>query len=556
MSDSKLITLDLLKQFSEKCKQTFSPAHKLADGSGDQFILKIGVNLNNCTSKMSFSGSNEEGYVEAILYCGADNLFVSKGSIEITEAFLYKSTDYSLIYITLNDTVSNFSVDYFITKEDQLVNCVTDFKSTSFTSPTDCEELNILYDNISDQGASFQIVDANKDIFAYPNTDTFTSIYEAGVIKNVTFAFENSDKQVTTDIEKNSAITLPSLKYTAGNNVSIDSNNKISVSIPTASDSTKGIVQIGKGIKCEDGVISVSVEQASYYNLGTIKVNGPYEEGTAPVKITDDGFAYVETEDADPHRFEVMPSASEEWSGRIVEYIGKTNVTYTQGYFYICFPDYEISVPCLSEIDSNVNTGAYFAKYVQDLKWSDGNIINPSELKGSWSYSYIDGVLKIFDSERSFSIPKEDFSKFNMKVTSEDYSSGIIYFSGDNFVWTQQNVQPIAYLDTDALEFMTDADTDSIFTDPITEIKVLNYDTMEKIPSQYVMHDGTPIILSVSPSEVVYSYTGTASLNYNEDGNLVLNVTPGKGSITFKSIVYPEITKTINISYIKFRPGL
>ena len=103
---------------------------------------------------------------------------------------------------------------------------------------------------------------------------------------------------------------------------------------------------------------------------------------------------------------------------------------------------------------------------------------------------------------------------------------------------------------------MTDADTDSIFTDPITEIKVLNYDTMEKIPSQYVMHDGTPIILSVSPSEVVYSYTGTASLNYNEDGNLVLNVTPGKGSITFKSIVYPEITKTINISYIKFRPGL
>ena len=35
-------------------------------------------------------------------------------------------------------------------------------------------------------------------------------------------------------------------------------------------------------------------------------------------------------------RYKVMPAAEQRWEGKLVQYIGTTDATYTKGYFYIC----------------------------------------------------------------------------------------------------------------------------------------------------------------------------------------------------------------------------
>ena len=542
MSESKLITLDLLQKFSDKCKQTFDTAHVKASGSGTQFIIRFNTNLDNYTSYLKLSGFGDN-YLESFIYYDAKGIVVNDGVIKITEAYLYTSETHSLLYITLDEAINNLSLSYFITNETQLVNCVTDFQASPFTKPTDCKELTIVVKPDQEE-ISFKIKDANGNFISYPSVKEFNSIEQAGKVTNVTFYLGDSSEDTTVDVEKDSHIPIPTINYRPGTNITINDNHEISASFPDASAQNKGVVQIGEGIKCQNGVISVKIDQASESALGTVKVNGSVEEDQMPVKINDNGFAYVEKEDA--HRFRVMPQASAERSGTIVEYIGKTSGDYNQGYFYICEPDYQIQIPFLAENDLNLNTGALFAKYMQDKTWESGEAIDVADFQGVWSYSYIGGVLKLFNATHSCIIPKDDFAKFNMKITAESDSSGNARFYGDDFAWIQQNVQPLAYLDTEALEFMTDEDTDSIFATPVTEIIVRNSKTEEIIPEQFETSEAE-IELIISPSDVIYSYSGDVQLSYNENALLTLIVN-GNGIIHFVSVIYPEVTKTINIT--------
>ena len=540
MSYSKLITLELLQQFSEKCKQTFSPSHVKAKGEGSQYIIKFNADLTDFKIYLGFNGFLDSSYLDSSIYFTDKGLVINHGPISITEAYFYKSDSYALLYITLSDSLDNVSMNYFIVKDEQLINCVEEFIASPFNSPTGCEKLSI-YVKPEQKETSFQIKNASGNYQTYPNTDSFDSIYDAYRVAGITFTTSDSDDAVTTDLTAGSVIALPTVTYKAGDNIKIE-DNKISTSIPDASDSTKGLVQIGNGITCNNGVISVQIDKASEYELGTIKVNGSVGEDQLPVQINDEGFAYVAKEDA--HRFKVMPEATIEQAGKIVEFIGDTNSTYTQGYFYICQPNYIIQIPCLKEIDPEKSTGEAFAKYMETAQWESGEAVNVKDFEGIWSYYYTPGFLNIFNTTRSIMIPEDDFPKFNMIAVSDTASAGNASFSGSDFAWIQKNVQPLAYLDTEALEFMTNADTDSIFAEPVTEFKILDQEE-NKIPDNFETTKNE-LVLSVSPSEYIYSYSGDVQLSYNENEELVLLIN-GNGVIYFKSVIYPDVTKTINI---------
>ena len=116
--------------------------------------------------------------------------------------------------------------------------------------------------------------------------------------------------------------------------------------------------------------------------------------------------------------------------------------------------------------------------------------------------------------------------------------------SGENYSWVQKDVQPIGYLNNEDLSFMTDEDVDEIFAEKVEEIKVYNSSSEQEIPEQFETTE-SEIYISVIPELVAYSSVGQVTIAKEEDSYKV--TIAGNGSILFQSVIYPNVTKTINI---------
>ena len=114
-----------------------------------------------------------------------------------------------------------------------------------------------------------------------------------------------------------------------------------------------------------------------------------------------------------------------------------------------------------------------------------------------------------------------------------------------SYQWVQKDVQPIGYLNNEDLAFMTDEDVDEIFAEKVEEIKVYNASSEEEIPENFETKE-SEIYLSVTPELVAYSSAGKVTISKEESEYKV--TIAGNGSILFQSVIYPDITKTINIT--------
>ena len=91
---------------------------------------------------------------------------------------------------------------------------------------------------------------------------------------------------------------------------------------------------------------------------------------------------------------------------------------------------------------------------------------------------------------------------------------------------------------------MTDEDVDEIFAEKVEEIKVYNSSSEQEIPEQFETTE-SEIYISVVPELVAYSSVGQVTIAKEEDSYKV--TIAGNGSILFQSVIYPDVTKTINI---------
>lgn len=65
------------------------------------------------------------------------------------------------------------------------------------------------------------------------------------------------------------------------------------------------------------------------------------------------GTTFVRLDDVEPIQYSTMPTASAEYYGKIVQYIGTTTAQYTQGYFYKCVEDVPGSVYHWEYVDTS-----------------------------------------------------------------------------------------------------------------------------------------------------------------------------------------------------------
>lgn len=237
---------------------------------------------------------------------------------------------------------------------------------------------------------------------------------------------ELSSTQVATLIPETSS----GATYTAGNGISINANNEISVTAPTLVNTATGQYALGVGSDSySTGAFSVAVGQntsaegygiAIGYNSRTnqtgslaigyfsradgmfsIQLNGSYnmasnnDANTFKVANGNGNFEIMSADGTIPadrlthaiNKYSTMPTASADNLGWIVQFTGTTDATYTHGYIYECVSDggnpatyswTQTSVqPAPSGLpDQTGQSGKFLTTDGTDASWSDKPIIN------------------------------------------------------------------------------------------------------------------------------------------------------------------------------------
>lgn len=560
MSD-KLITLDLLKKFGGTCKTSFQEAPITVSGDSNIIQLQFNVSINGFyLTCLDIKGIGEKGYLDSkIIYHIDNHVVINNGSITIEDAVVdTTSSTSSSLYLALSDSVKNVHVLSSVTRGNVVYKALTGvyLPNIPVLPLLETHLTNIIYAGNSEK-TTFSIKDAFGEDQEYEKDVNFSSIFAAGKLAN-TFDFElatESDGGKGQDFDTNGSriIQIPWREYKAGKGVSISKDYEIS-STASSSIATKddlGVVKIGNGINItEDGIISAQeIGAATTSKAGTIMLGADPDSGKKlPLRVDSEGRAYVSTPDV--HRFLFMPTPALEWAGSIVQYIGETDYQYTKGYFYNCVPKGTFQIAGITPLDG-VDSVYMFMHYIQDKFWDDNSTMDvESFLMDGWELTYKDPnwVLHYDGDYYSYSFPESDFALMGLSTPSESLKTqNYIPFkiiTDGSYQWVQKDVQPIGYLNNEDLSFMTDEDVDEIFAEKVEEIKVYNSSSEQEIPEQFETTE-SEIYISVVPELVAYSSAGQVTIAKEKDSYKV--TIAGNGSILFQSVIYPDVTKTINI---------
>ena len=562
MSD-KLITLDLLKKFGDTCKTSFQEAPITVSGDGNIIQLQFNVSINGFyLTCLDIKGIGEKGYLDSkIIYHIDNHVVINNGSITIEDAVVdTTSSTSSSLYLALSDSVKNVHVLSSVTRGNVVYKALTGvyLPNIPVLPLLETHLTNIIYAGNSEK-TTFSIKDAFGEDQEYENGVNFSSIFAAGKLAN-TFDFElaaESDGGKGQDFDTNGSriIQIPWREYKAGKGVSISKDYEIS-STAASSIATKddlGVVKIGNGINItEDGIISAQeIGAATTSKAGTIMLGADSDNGKKlPLRVDSEGRAYVYTPDV--HRFHIMPEPSLELSGALYQYIGETTSKFTKGYFYNCLPITRINFVGFGVLDG-ANPAYQLMHYLQDKTYDSGENIDFSTFfSKAYNVKFENDCWKIYDDEVSLSIPDSDLSIIGLYCKDNDFFKNAgemekaltFVTSGEDYSWVQKDVQPIGYLNNEDLSFMTDEDVDEIFAEKVEEIKVYNSSSEQEIPEQFETTE-SEIYISVVPELVAYSSIGQVTIA-KEEGSYKVTIA-GNGSILFQSVIYPDVTKTINI---------
>ena len=562
MSD-KLITLDLLKKFGGTCKTSFQEAPITVSGDSNIIQLQFNVSINGFyLTCLDIKGIGEKGYLDSkIIYHIDNHVVINNGSITIEDAVVdTTSSTSSSLYLALSDSVKNVHVLSSVTRGNVVYKALTGvyLPNIPVLPLLETHLTNIIYAGNSEK-TTFSIKDAFGEDQEYEKDMNFSSIFAAGKLAN-TFDFElatESDGGKGQDFDTNGSriIQIPWREYKAGKGVSISKDYEIS-STASSSIATKddlGVVKIGNGINItEDGIISAQeIGAATTSKAGTIMLGADSDSGKKlPLRVDSEGRAYVSAPDV--HRFLFMPKPSLELSGALYQYIGETTSEFTKGYFYNCLPITRINFVGFGVLDG-ANPAYQLMHYLQDKTYDSGENIDFSTFfSKAYNVKFENDCWKIYDDEVSLSIPDSDLSIIGLYCKNNDYFKNAgemekaltFVNSGENYSWVQKDVQPIGYLNNEDLSFMTDEDVDEIFAEKVEEIKVYNSSSEQEIPEQFETTE-SEIYISVIPELVAYSSVGQVTIAKEEDSYKV--TIAGNGSILFQSVIYPDVTKTINI---------
>ena len=562
MSD-KLITLDLLKKFGDACKTSFQEAPITVSDDGNIIQLQFNVSINGFyLTCLDIKGIGEKGYLDSkIIYHIDNHVVINNGSITIEDAVVdTTSSTSSSLYLALSDSVKNVHVLSSVTRGNVVYKALTGvyLPNIPVLPLLETHLTNIIYAGNSEK-TTFSIKDAFGEDQEYENGVNFSSIFAAGKLAN-TFDFElatESDGGKGQDFDTNGSriIQIPWREYKAGKGVSISKDYEIS-STASSSIATKddlGVVKIGNGINItEDGIISAQeIGAATTSKAGTIMLGANSDNGKKlPLRVDSEGRAYVSTPDV--HRFHIMPEPSLELSGALYQYIGETTSKFTKGYFYNCLPITRINFVGFGVLDG-ANPAYQLMHYLQDKTYDSGENIDFSTFfSKAYNVKFENDCWKIYDDEVSLSIPDSDLSIIGLYCKDNDFFKNAgemekaltFVISGEDYSWVQKDVQPIGYLNNEDLSFMTDEDVDEIFAEKVEEIKVYNSSSEQEIPEQFETTE-SEIYISVVPELVAYSSIGQVTIA-KEEGSYKVTIA-GNGSILFQSVIYPDVTKTINI---------
>ena len=552
MSD-KLITLSLLKKVSDFYKDSFQQVPAIVQNQGTWITLSFSVDVDGDYSTFIELKGIGDKYLDSKIYYTGLHAIINNGPIKIKDAYLLSKNGASYFYLQLDHSIKQLSVSYYVANAKTVYNALTNVMVTeSHTKDPQEKQLKNIYDQSEGGDTSFFIQVDDDDVIEYAKGITFDTIQNANQIAGF-ITVEANDEAVGKSqiLRSGGTLYVPSNNYIAGENIRIK-EKEISAVVPTATTEKLGGVQIGEGINVdENGIISIdsSIKAATTEKLGGVKL-GKEGEGMLPLQLDAEGRAFVN--EPEVHRFHIMPEPSLELSGALYQYIGETTSKFTKGYFYNCLPITRINFGGFGVLDG-ANPAYQLMHYLQDKTYDSGENIDFSTFfSKAYNVKFENDCWKIYDDEVSLSIPDSDLSIIGLYCKDNDFFKNAgemekaltFVISGEDYSWVQKDVQPIGYLNNEDLSFMTDEDVDEIFAEKVEEIKVYNSSSEQEIPEQFETTE-SEIYISVVPELVAYSSIGQVTIAKEEDSYKV--TIAGNGSILFQSVIYPDVTKTINI---------
>ena len=330
--EPKLITLDSLKNFADKCKQTFSPNPYILEALNNYNYLYISLNGNyDNIKKICF---NIQGVSDKSKYLYS-NIFIDKsndlfgavynvGEIFITSGFIYKlDENYTILIIKFEDFIPTFLFDVKIKINDSWV--YNDINKYKFDFNFDESELSKGYIEFPSEkiqvyngNFNFSIINANDESIPYSLDKEFNSIKYAKCLNtNKTFELQgfitgktesnlSENVIINTELNQNDKNLKNIIETSVSNNLGNwkDSNSAL------ATEFQSGLIKLGNN------------PSNSVLNLKSDAKYGGY------IELPNNKLPYLKQAD-------ILPEISNDYtSEQIVQYTGELCEKYIPGKLY------------------------------------------------------------------------------------------------------------------------------------------------------------------------------------------------------------------------------
>lgn len=330
--EPKLITLDNLKNFADKCKQTFSPNPYILEALNNYNYLYISLNGNyDNIKKICF---NIQGVSDKSKYLYS-NIFIDKsndlfgvvynvGEIFITSGFIYKlDENYTILIIKFEDFIPTFLFDIKIKINDSWV--YNDINKYKFDFDFDKSELSKDYIEFPSEkiqvyngNFNFSIINANDESIPYSLDKEFNSIKYAKCLNtNKTFELQGFVTGKTeSDLSENIIINTKlnqndkNLKNIIDTSVSNNLGDWKNSNSALATEFQSGLIKLGNN------------PSNSVLNLKSDAKYGGY------IELPNNKLPYLKQAD-------ILPEISNDYtSEQIVQYTGELCEKYIPGKLY------------------------------------------------------------------------------------------------------------------------------------------------------------------------------------------------------------------------------
>lgn len=469
MIEEKLVTKSFLKEFADKCKKIFRPKHADVTTGVSYAIIDTDlpwegkysceIKLTGTAAKSILNATVAASLVQASGVVTASGAVNDLGDASIQSGYIGRTDDgnFRIVVEVSNISALNADVIFFIEgKSYNVASSITFtdeweypeyntnivFKRNSDLEDLESNEIPIKTATVVAGGVEFTIVDATGLDKNFPEDTTFNSVYQAGQLAN--------NKQLVIS----GAVT--------GSTVTNFNTEKVEIATTLNTDNKDLTEKIQNMINSQSGQQSIATETSA----GVIKLGNTSKTitGYMPVRYTDTYGAYVvfNAETGLPYlqQLSVLPSVvGEQKEGTIVQYVGETTDTLTNGFIYKASVGGEEEVKKHTYVvnfigDKNASVTAAETTYTADttpLKKVNTFFETKNQTRtfikqddGSWEDS--DGNILTADE---FKAAFKDFSSnldsyISLNSTAVITLTELTTESTSLLKWAQYNVQPEA----------------------------------------------------------------------------------------------------------------